>query len=57
MEKEVSASLFSFAQYTSVLCIQNLKTLAVIGSETSVTDIGENKKWTNKGNDKQEDSL
>ena len=42
-------------------CIQNLKTLAVIGAENSVTKcfIGEKEKWTNKGNDKQQhaDSL
>ena len=56
-------SWFYFPQYTWPLprCIQNLKTLAVIGSENSVTKsfIGEKEKWTNKGNDKQQhaDSL
>ena len=59
MEKEgkkiITASWFSFPQYTWPLsmCIQNLKTLAVIGAENSVMEsfIGENEKWTNKGND------
>ena len=43
------------------MCIQNLKTLAFIEAEKSVTEIfiGEKEKWTNKENDKQEadDSL
>ena len=47
-------SWFSFPQYTWPLrrCIQNLKTLAVIGAENSVMKsfIGEKEKWTNKGN-------
>ena len=36
-------------------CTQNLKTLAPIGAEKSVTEIsiGEKEKWTNKGTDKQ----
>ena len=56
-------SWVSFPQYTWPLsrCIKNLKTLAVIGAENSVTKcfIGEKEKWTNKGNDKQQhaDSL
>ena len=35
----------------------NLKTLALIEAVKSVTEIfiGEKEKWTNKGNDKQED--
>ena len=35
-------------------CTQNLKTLAPIGAEKSVTEtfIGEKEKWTNKGTDK-----
>ena len=39
-------------------CIQNLKTLALIHAEKSVTEIsiGEKEKWTNKGNDKQEEA-
>ena len=55
--------LVSFSQYTWPLsrCIQNLKTLAVIRAENSLTKsfIGEKEKWTNKGNDKQQhaDSL
>ena len=67
MEKEgkklISASWFSFPQYTWPLsrCIKNLKTLALIEAEKSVTEIfiGEKEKWINKGNDKQEaaDSL
>ena len=43
------------------MCIQNLKTLAVIGAENSVMKsfTEEKEKWTNKGNDKQQhaDSL
>ena len=56
----ISASCFSFTQYTWPLsgCIQNLKTLALIGAEKSVTEIfiGEKEKWTTKGNDKQEEA-
>ena len=52
------ASWFSFPQYTWLLsrCIQNLKILALIGAEISVTKIfiGERERW--KGNDKQEES-
>ena len=38
--------------------IQNLKTLALIEAEISVTEIfiGEREKWTNKENDKQEEA-
>ena len=44
------------------MCIQNLKTLALIEAEKYVTEnlLGDQKKkWTNKGNDKQQhaDSL
>ena len=43
------------------MCIQNLKTLALIKAKKFVTDnlLGEKEKWTNKGNDKQQhaDSL
>ena len=50
--------LVFFPKYTWPLsrCIQNLKTLAVIGAENSVMKsfIGETEKWTNKGNDKQQ---
>ena len=62
-QKLITDSWFSFPQYTWPLsrCIQNLKTLAVIGAENSVTKsfIAEKEKWTNKGNDKQQhdDSL
>ena len=37
------------------MCTQNLKTLAPIGAEKSVTEIsiGEKEEWTNKGNVKQ----
>ena len=37
--KEMLESWFSFTQYTSILCkcIQNLKTLALLGAEKSVT--------------------
>ena len=49
--------LISFTQYTlpTWRWTQNLKTLAPIGSEKSVTEIfiGEKEKWTNKGIDKQ----
>ena len=51
------SNLFPFTQYTlpSWRCKQNLKTLAPIGAEKSVTEIsiGEKEKWTNKGTDKQ----
>ena len=62
-QKLITESWFSFPQYTWHLlrCIQNLKTLAVIGAENSVTKkfIGEKEKWTNKGNNMQQhtDSL
>ena len=62
-QKLITESWFSFSQYTWPLsrCTQNLKTMAVIGAENSVTKcfIGEKEKWTNKGNDKQQhaDSL
>ena len=52
--KLLSASWFSFSLYTWPLsrCIQNLKTLALMGIEKSVREnlIGEKEKWTNKGN-------
>ena len=52
--------LFSFPRYTWPLsrCIQNLKTLALIGAEISIMEIfiGEREKWTNKGNDKREEA-
>ena len=62
-QKLITESCFSFPPYIWPLsrCIQNLKTLAIIGAENSVTKsfIGEKEKWTNKGNDKQQhaDSL
>ena len=53
--KYISASWFSFIQYTSTVCrcIQNLKTLTIIGPEQSVKKnfMSEKEKWTNKGND------
>ena len=59
-DKINSASWYSFSQYTWPLsrCIQNLKTLALIGVEKSVTEIlsGEKEKRTNKGNSKQEEA-
>ena len=59
-QKLITASWFSFPQYTWPLsrCIQNLKTLAPIGAEISVTEIfiGERERWTNKWNDKQEEA-
>ena len=38
------------------MCIQNLKTLALIEAEKFVTEnlIGEKEKWTNKGNKGQQ---
>ena len=38
------------------MCIQNLKTLALIEAEKSVTEnlLGERENWINKGNDKQQ---
>ena len=57
-QKLDTESWFSFLQYTWPFsrCIQNLKTLAVIGAENSVTKslIGEKEKWTNKRNDMQQ---
>ena len=39
-------------------CIRNLKTLALIETEKSVTEnlIGEKEKWTNKGNGKHQEA-
>ena len=39
-------------------CIRNLKTLALIEAEKSVTEnmIGEKEKWTNKGNSKHQEA-
>ena len=49
-----------FPQYTSQLskCIQNLKTLALIQAEKSVTEnlIGEKENLTTKGTDKQQEA-
>ena len=60
MVKITSASWFSVPQYTWPLsrCIINLKTLALTEAEKSVTEnlIGEKEKWTNKGNDKEEEA-
>ena len=41
--------------WLSSSCIQNLKTLAQIEAEKSVTEnfVTEKEKWTNKGTDKQ----
>ena len=51
-QKLITESWSSFSQNTWPLskCIQNLKTLAVIPAENSVTKsfIGEKAKWTNK---------
>ena len=61
--KIITESWFSFPQYTWPLsrCIQNSKTLAVIGAANTVIKsfIREKEKWTNKGNDEQQhaDSL
>ena len=49
---------FVFEQYCiwlSSCCIQNLKTLAQIGAEKSVSEnfVRKKEKWTNKGTDKQ----
>ena len=59
-QKSISESSVSFPRHTWPLsrCIQNLKTLALIEAEKSVTEIfiGEKEKWTNKGNDKQEEA-
>ena len=56
-QKLISASWFSFPQYTWPLLrsIQNLKTLALIEAEKSVTEIftGEKEKWINKGTDER----
>ena len=59
-QKLISESWFSLPQYTWPLsrCIQNLKTLALIEAKKSVTEIfiGKKEKWTNNGNDKQEEA-
>ena len=51
---------FPFLQYTSTLyrCIQNFKTLAIIGADKSVMKnlIGKNEKCINRGNDKHDDA-
>ena len=58
--KLISAYWFSFLLYIWPLsmCIQNLKTLALIGVEKSVTEIliGEKEKRTNKENGMQEEA-
>ena len=50
--------LFSVPQCTWPLsmCIQNLKTLALIEAKKFVTEnlLGDKEKWINKGNDKQQ---
>ena len=55
-QKLITSSWFSFPQYIWPFsrCIQNLKTLVIIGAENSAIKgfIGEKEKWTNKGNDK-----
>ena len=40
------------------MCIQNLKTLALIEAKKFVTEnlLGEKEKWINKGNDKQQNA-
>ena len=40
------------------MCIQNLEMLALIGAEKSVTknSTGEKENWTNKGNDRHENT-
>ena len=57
---EILALWFSFTQDTSThcRCIQNLKTLALLGAEKSVTKnlIGEKEKMTKKGNEKNDDA-
>ena len=65
MEKKAKkiSVLYSVPQYAwpLSLCVQNLKTLALIEAKKFVTEnlLGEKDKWTNKGNDKQQhaDSL
>ena len=55
------ASKCSFTQSTlpAWRCTQNLKTLAPIGAEKSVTEIfiGEKEKWTNNGTDKKYEAV
>ena len=54
---KIKTSILTFTQYTWApsRCIQNLKTLAKIGAEKSVTGISvrEKEKWRNKETDKQ----
>ena len=57
MENEGRILVFFHTIYLAPLkCIENLKTLAIIGVENSVTKsfIAEKEKLTNKGNDKQQ---
>ena len=47
-----------FLSHNTLRYIQNLKTLALIEVEKSVTEsfFGEKENWTNKGNDNQEEA-
>ena len=63
MEKEGEINLSILFYFPTIYLaalkgIQNLKTLALIEAEKSVTEIfiGEEEKWTNNGNDKQEEA-
>ena len=63
MEKKANINLSILIFFPTIYlalsrCIQNLKILALIEAEKSVTEsfIGEKEKWTNKGNDKQEEA-
>ena len=57
---KINLSILILPQHTLPLsrCIQNLKTLALIEAEKSVKEIfiGGKEKWTNNGNDKQEEA-
>ena len=56
--KEISALWFSFTQDISTVCrcIQNLKTLVLLGAEKSVTKNLLEEKENDKGDDKHEDA-
>ena len=53
---KINYSIFLFFSTIKCRCIQNLKIVALIGPEKSVTKIFIGEKWTNKGNEKHEDA-
>ena len=51
---KINISILNFLNTVHLICTHNLKTLAPIGAEKSVTEflVGEKEKRTNKGTDK-----